>query len=287
MASKLDRWKKISANNTTSIENPNKGEIIDRIGTLPPDDAHDVRLKTEPESGIESGNTPTIPESSSENENNNITPKDGIQNRNILEEDEEGIDSDNSNQDPNNDSTSDNKKSESTQNLETRNTNKEYKNDSDSRNTKNTPNNGVNKKNKNKESSPRIDSKNTNNIPSEGVRTENQNRLEEDEGDSEYRLHQSGDDGMGLAHRVSGNVLNYVQNKVTKEMTHKKTSFMASLPNLAKLELFDNAHGGRVKGEFLNSLLEEAFAELENDPQWKRILNKDIDRVIARIRKKK
>jgi|HigsolmetaGSP11D_1036233.scaffolds.fasta_scaffold06932_2 hypothetical protein len=113
-----------------------------------------------------------------------------------------------------------------------------------------------------------VDSKSMNNTPIDGVNTDN-------------------DQEVSLAAKVSHNVRSKVQNKVTKDMTHKKTSILLSLTNLAKLENFDKAHGGRVKGEFINNLLEEAFAELEKDPQWKEILNANLEEKISELAKRR
>jgi hypothetical protein len=87
--------------------------------------------------------------------------------------------------------------------------------------------------------------------------------------------------------RVNNAVRSYIDNKVTKEDTHKKTSFLIKLENLAKLENFDKAHGGRIKGEFINNLLENAFSELEEDPEWKKILNRDLDLIINNLKSRR
>lgn len=84
--------------------------------------------------------------------------------------------------------------------------------------------------------------------------------------------------------KANSAVTNYKANKQTKDKTHKKTSFLLRFDILAKLGNFDDAHGGRIQGEFINNLLENAFAELEEDPQWKKILNHNLQQKIERLK---
>jgi hypothetical protein len=128
-----------------------------------------------------------------------------------------------------------------------------------------------------------VESGSNNPTPDVGV----QNSSTSESGKSPAKSKRGGKQQEGLATKVNNNVRSFIENKVTKEQTHKKTSFLLTLRNLAKLENFDKQHGGRVKGEFINNLLEEAFAELEKDPQWKKVLENDVDRLMEQIGKKR
>lgn len=86
---------------------------------------------------------------------------------------------------------------------------------------------------------------------------------------------------------VTQSIQSLIQNKTTKEETHKRSTYMIKLETLAKLENYDAAHGGRVKGEFINNLLEKAFEEMEKDPYWKEVLNKDLDKRIRELSRKR
>jgi hypothetical protein len=89
---------------------------------------------------------------------------------------------------------------------------------------------------------------------------------------------------VSLTKRVNDAILTTIENKVTQRDTHNRTSFQITYTNLAKLERFDEEHGGRQKTLFINNLLESAFAELEEDPTWHKILNEDLDTLIEKLK---
>lgn len=84
--------------------------------------------------------------------------------------------------------------------------------------------------------------------------------------------------GNSFANKVSQNIRDTIDNKVTKEKTHKKTSVLLKLDTLDKLANYDMAMGGRIQGLFINDLLDNFFEELEQDPKWEKILNKKVIR---------
>lgn len=131
-----------------------------------------------------------------------------------------------------------------------------------------------------------VESRSIDHTPSIGVQEEKVEQKKSNKGKAKPSGNRRKEEKDTLIRRVNSNVESFILNKTTKEDTHKKTSFLIKYENLAKLEKFDEAHGGRIKGEFINTLLEEAFADLETDKQWNEILNSNLDVIIDKLKTK-
>lgn len=251
MTSKLDRWKKISAGSKgkgdgESSPNKNKPELIQQLARVPDDD----KSSSGSEDQLDPKNKQQIPAPPGPS---NEKPEEGTI---IIEE--VGSDSE-----------------------------KKIKDE-------------VAVGSNSKDSTPNIEVDNKSNIPEYTIGVENKNNTrtdsgetpppaepeheeeDEDDGDPDSSGHKevtaTVQGGNSFVSKISQNIRETIDNKVTKEKTHRKTSVLLRNDTLDKLANYDLAMGGRIQGLFINDLLDSFFEELEQDEKWRKILNRKVVR---------
>ncbi len=223
MASKMDRWKAISAGSKGEKESPpnkDKPELIAQLSRVPVEGATTGSEETTDNDG--SNSAPIIIEETSSEKSNKSKKSDKKENRSI-----------------------------------------------DS-----TPESVV--QNKSTESEYEVGVESTNNTA-----TDNDDNEEEQEQKLEQPVQQevaATTQGNSFVSRVNENIRYTIDNKVTKEKTHRKTSVLLRNETADKLVNFDMAMGGRIQGLFINDLLDNFFEELEQDEKWRKILSKKVIR---------
>ncbi|MNT10636.1 hypothetical protein D3C72_1454770 [compost metagenome] len=135
-----------------------------------------------------------------------------------------------------------------------------------------------------KESTPDISVESKNNKSEYKIGVENKSNTPTDSDGTDEDMDRGASGSQELApsdpsglfvNRVSQGLRDAIDNKVTKDKTHKKTSLLLKNETLNRLANYDKAMGGRIQGIFINDLLDNFFDELEQqDEKWKKILNK-------------
>lgn len=250
MTSKLDRWKKISAGSKEkgdgeSSPNKNKPELIQQLARVPEEGKDD------------SGNGDQLGPKNKQQIPIPPEPSDEKAKEDTIIIEEAGSSNEKKN---NNEVVVGSSGNESTHNIEVddKSINPEYKIGVESTNNTPTGNGGT--------------------PPPAEPELEEEDEEDDPDNSGNKEVATTVQGGNSFASKISQNIRETIDNKVTKEKTHRKTSVLLRNDTLDKLANYDLAMGGRIQGLFINDLLDSFFEELEQDEKWRKILNRKVVR---------